>query len=44
MILTDAYDGDFLRIPKTEYGKGLENYNMERDAITTNKDARDVIL
>lgn len=45
MILGDAYDGNFLNIPNTKYAGSLEGYpNMSREAVTTNRDARDVLF
>jgi hypothetical protein len=44
-VLNGAYDNDFLEIPNTEYrGTIKEGYNMEPERVTTNRDARDLLL
>ena len=45
MVLGDAYDNDFLTIPESKFADGLESYShMSREAVTTNRDARDVLF
>lgn len=46
MILYDAYDNDFVTLPsKKGFNEGLEEYlYMDREAITTNLDARNELL
>lgn len=45
MVLGDAYDNDFLTIPESKFAEGLESYShMSREAVTTNRDARDVLF
>lgn len=44
-ILEEAYDKDFLDIPNREDASSLKGYQyMDRERITTNRDARDVLL
>ena len=44
-ILEKAYDKDFLEIPKHEDAGSLKNYqHMDRERVTTNRDAREVLL
>ena len=43
--LEKAYDKDFLEIPKHEDAGSLKNYqHMDRERVTTNRDAREVLL
>jgi len=43
--LEKAYDKDFLEIPKHEDAGSLKDYqHMDRERVTTNRDARDVLL
>ena len=44
-ILEKAYDKDFLEIPKHEDAGSLKDYqHMDRERVTTNRDAREVLL
>jgi hypothetical protein len=44
-ILSKAYDDDFLDIPNTEFAGSLKDYKlMHKERVTTNRDARDVLL
>ena len=44
-IIAEAYDGDFLRIPETEYAGSLKDYqHMAMERVTTNRDAREMLL
>ena len=44
-ILEKAYDKDFLEIPKHKDVGNLKDYqHMDRERVTTNRDARDILL
>jgi len=44
-ILEETYDDDFLNIPNYENAGSLKGYkHMDRERVTTNRDARDVLL
>lgn len=43
--LNAAYDDDFINLPNTEYAGSLEGYkSMDKERVTTNRDAREVLL
>lgn len=45
ILLSDAYDNDFINIPNTKYAGSIKGYqNMNRERITTNRDAREILL
>lgn len=45
ILLSDAYDNDFINIPNTKYAGSIKGYqNMNRERITTNCDARETLL
>lgn len=45
ILLSDAYDNDFINIPNTKYAGSIKGYqNMNRERITTNRDARETLL
>lgn len=45
MLLSNAYDNDFINIPNTKYAGSIKGYqNMNRERITTNRDAREILL
>jgi len=42
--LSDAYDDDFINLPNNS-DEGLKGYkHMDRERVTTNRDARDYLL
>ena len=44
-VLTDAYDDNFIDLPNTDLVGDLEGYtHMQEERITTNNDARDLVL
>lgn len=45
ILLSDAYDNDFINIPNTKYAGSIKGYqNMNRERITTNRDTRETLL
>ena len=45
ILLSNAYDNDFINIPNTKYAGSIKGYqNMNRERITTNRDARETLL
>lgn len=45
ILLSDTYDNDFINIPNTKYAGSIKGYqNMNRERITTNRDAREILL
>ena len=45
ILLSDAYDNDFINIPNTKYAGSIKGYqNMNRERITTNRDSRETLL
>ena len=45
ILLSNAYDNDFINIPNTKYAGSIKGYqNMNRERITTNRDAREILL
>lgn len=45
ILLSNAYDNDFINIPNTKYAGSIKGYqNMNRERITTNRDTRETLL
>ena len=45
ILLSNAYDNDFINIPNTKYAGSIKDYqNMNRERITTNRDTRETLL